>query len=232
MSTRNNITTSRSAPKASKGYKGLAMEGFIASWYAKNTQKNIEEYRLSAKKVAETVAAGSAILEIAPGPGYLSIELAKLGNYRITGLDISKSLVDIAQKKAREAGVSIDFRLGDAAHMPFDDETFDFIVCTAAFKNFSEPVQALKEMNRVLKPNGRALISDLRRDVSQEAITNLVDNMNLNRIDSLITKWTFKHMLIKRAYTKDEIAEFVSQTEFRKCDIQETLVSLEIWLGK
>ncbi len=232
MSTRNNITTSQSLPKASKGYKGLAMEGFIASWYTKNTQKNIEEYRLSAKKVVETVTAGGVVLEIAPGPGYLSIELAKLGHYKITGLDISKSFVAIAQKNAKEAGVAIDFRQGDAAQMPFDDETFDFIVCTAAFKNFSEPVQALIEMKRVLKPSGRALIIDLRRDVSPEEIKKFVDNMGLNWIDSLITKWIFKYMLIKRAYTKDEIKEFVSKTGFRKCDIHETLMGLEIWLGK
>ena len=232
MSGRNNITTRKSMSKASKGYKGLAMEGFIAGWYATNTQKDIEEYKSLAKRLAETVVDGSTVLEIAPGPGYLSIELAKLGNYKITGLDISKSFVEMAQKKAKEAGLSIDFRHGDAAHMPFDAETFDFIVCRAAFKNFSEPIQALKEMNRVLKPNGKALIVDLRRDVPQEVIEEYVDNMGLNRIDSLITKWIFKYMLIKRAYTKGEITEFVSRTEFRKCDIQETPIGLEIWLGK
>jgi ubiquinone/menaquinone biosynthesis C-methylase UbiE len=232
MSTRNNITTTKPISKASKGYKGLAMEGFIASWYAKNRQRDIAEFKSLARRLAESAADGSAVLEIAPGPGYLSIELAKLGNYQITGLDISKSFVEMAQKNAKEARVAINFRQGDAAQMPFGDDIFNFIVCTAAFKNFSEPVQALIEMNRVLKPNGKALIIDLRRDASQEEIKKLVDNMELNWIDSLITKWTFKYMLIKRAYTQDEIREFVSKTKFRNCDIQETLVGLEISLEK
>jgi ubiquinone/menaquinone biosynthesis C-methylase UbiE len=84
------------------------------------------------------------------------IELAKLGNYKIAGLDISKTFVEIAQKKAKEAGVNIEFSLGDGAHMPYDDETFNFIICRAAFKNFKEPIGVLNEMYRVLKENGKA----------------------------------------------------------------------------
>jgi len=62
---------------------------------------------------------------IAPGPGFFCIDLAKLGYYLITGLDISKSFVEIARKNAAEAGLKIDFRLGNASDMPFEDETFD-----------------------------------------------------------------------------------------------------------
>jgi hypothetical protein len=56
--------------------------------------------------------------------------------------------------------------------------------------------------------------------------------MGLSWIDSLLTMWAFKYMLLKRAYTQDEIRKFVSKTEFRNCDIQETLVGLEISLEK
>ena len=158
------------ATAASKGYKGLGMNGFIATWYAQNTQKNMAAYRRSAKQVAERVAEGATILEVAPGPGYLSKELAKLGNYHIVGLDISATFVEIAQEKAKEAGVRIDFRLGNAAAMPLADGLFDCIVCSAAFKNFAEPVKALDEMFRVLKPGGKALIIDLRPEASIEVI--------------------------------------------------------------
>ena len=122
--------------KSKKSYKGMAMEGFIARWYAKNTKANREQYKNWAKKVAENVADGGYVLEVAPGPGYLSIELAKLGEVEVTGLDISKTFVEIAQTNAMEAGVKIEFREGDASNMPFDNESFDFIICTAAFKNF------------------------------------------------------------------------------------------------
>jgi 2-polyprenyl-3-methyl-5-hydroxy-6-metoxy-1,4-benzoquinol methylase len=75
---------------AQKGYKGLGMEGPIASWYAKNTQKNMEDFIKDAERIVTFVPKEAAILEVAPGPGYLSIELAKLGNYKITGLDINE----------------------------------------------------------------------------------------------------------------------------------------------
>src|SRR5690349_18739181 len=123
-----------------KGEKGMGMEGPVATWYAKNTLKNIEDFKKDARKIAAVVAEGSAILEVAPGPGYLAIELAKLGRYKITGLDISTSFVEIAQANAKAAGVPVDFRQGNAAQMPFADASFDFIVCRAAFKNFAEPV--------------------------------------------------------------------------------------------
>jgi ubiquinone/menaquinone biosynthesis C-methylase UbiE len=219
--------------RVTKGYKGIGMEGPIARWYAKNTEKSIEDYKKDAKKVVACLPEGSAILELAPGPGYLSIELAKLGNYKITGLDISKTFVDIARKNAMEAGVDIDFRLGNAAQMPFEDESFDFIVCRAAFKNFSQPVTALDEMNRVLKAGGKAVIIDLRGDVSNEAIDKLVnEDLGVTGINRLLTKWAFKFSLIKRAYTKGQFEEMVSKSRFRTCKIQEDPIGLEVWLEK
>lgn len=54
------------------------------------------------------------MLEVAPGPGFLAIELAKLGSYHIVGLDVSKSFVRIATENATKAGVEVTFREGDA----------------------------------------------------------------------------------------------------------------------
>ncbi len=217
----------------SKGYKGLGMNGFIAIWYAKNTQKNMEAYRRSAQLVAERVSEGATILELAPGPGYLSIELAKMGNYHIVGLDISPTFVEIAQAKAKEAGVDIDFRLGNASHMPLAADLFDFIVCSAAFKNFSEPVQALDEMYRVLKPGGKALIIDLRPDASiGEIETHIREDMALTGINFQLTKWAFKSMLLKRAYTKDVIRQFASRSKFKTCTIENDGIGMYIGLEK
>ena len=215
-----------------KGYKGLPMEGCIAAWYAKNTRKDMGEFRQLATVVTAQIAAGSRILEIAPGPGYLAIELAKLGTYTIVGLDISASFVRIATQNARTAGVNIEFRRGDAAAMPFDAASFDFIICRAAFKNFTEPLKALHEMHRVLKVGGKALIVDLRPDVAPEAIDTYVQNMDFHRLDALITKWVFKHMLIKRAYSKEQLRNMVAATPFKTCDIQENAIGLEVSLLK
>jgi len=220
---------------AKKSYKGVAMEGFIARWYAKNTKGNMEQYKNWATLVAENVTAGSNVLEVAPGPGYLSINLAKLGNYKVTGMDISKTFVEIEKTNAKEAGVKAEFVHGDASDMPFDNETFDFIICTAAFKNFTKPITAINEMYRVLKLGGKALIIDLRRDASREAINKGVDNMGLNWINTLFTKFTFRFGLLRSAYTIDEIKEMVFHTNFRKCEIMEDRkdpIGFELWLEK
>ena len=215
-----------------KAYKGLPMEGVIASWYAKTTLKDINRHQLMAKLLVEKIPAHGSVLEIAPGPGYFCIELAKLGNFKITGLDISKSFVKIARKNATDAGLNIDFREGNASAMPFKDGTFDFTFCQAAFKNFSEPVKAISEMYRVLKPGGIAIIADMRRDASAADIEQEVKGMGLDPLNRFFVKWTFDHMLLKSAYSIDAMRSMVAQTPFSKYRIDTKGVGFIAWLEK
>ena len=222
--------TATLTPKPKKPYKGLPMEGFVARWYAKNTARR--DHRKTAALVAAQVVGGSTLLEVAPGPGYLAIELAKLGHYRVVGLDISQSFVDIATANAKEAGVAVEFRHGDAAHMPFPADSFDIIVCQAAIKNFSEPVQALAEMHRVLKPGGKALILDLRPDASPEAINAEIKKMGLGWFNSMMTRLIFKHALVKAAYSREQFRHMASQTPFKTCEILEDPIGLAVSFTK
>jgi ubiquinone/menaquinone biosynthesis C-methylase UbiE len=206
------------------------MEGIVAKWYAGLTKKSLDDFKALARRTSEQIPPQSNVLEVAPGPGYFAIELAKLGNYQITGLDISETFVEIARANAAKARVHVDFRRGNASAMPFPENTFDFLLCRAAFKNFSEPKRALDEMHRVLKPGGQALIIDLRRDASNQSIKQAVDNMNLGVVNAAITQLTFRFMLLKRAYTKSEFEKLISETKFRETEIREDLTGLEIAL--
>jgi ubiquinone/menaquinone biosynthesis C-methylase UbiE len=217
---------------AAKPYKGWGMEGAVARWYAALTRKSLEEFKALAARTAKQIPSHGSVLEVAPGPGYFAIELAKLGDYQITGLDISQTFVEIARANAAKAGVRVDFRQGNASGMPFSDETFDFLLCRAAFKNFSEPVRALEEMHRVLKPRGQALIIDLRRDTTVESISQTVDDMHVGAVNGIITKLTFRFMLLKCAYTKREFEELISNTKFDGVEIREDPIGLEILLSK
>jgi ubiquinone/menaquinone biosynthesis C-methylase UbiE len=208
------------------------MEGPIARWYASLTRRSLNEFTALAERVAREVPAGGRVLEVAPGPGYFAIELAKRGSYHITGLDISHSFVEIARQNANQAGVDVCFRQGDAANMPFEDESFDFLLCRAAFKNFTHPVQALQEMCRVLKPDGKAVIIDLRKDASTECINEALNNMGLGAVNKVLTKLTFRFMLLKRAYTRKQFEEFLSQTRFGSVDIRENLIGFELVLQR
>jgi ubiquinone/menaquinone biosynthesis C-methylase UbiE len=217
---------------AQKGYKGVGMEGWTARWYARTRLNEIDDFRHEAKKVAERLGQEGALLEVAPGPGYFSIELAKLGNFHIAGMDISRTFIEIASQNARRAGVNIAFRLGNASAMPFPDESFDFVYCSAAFKNFSEPVEAMNEIHRVLRPKGQALICDLRKDVSLEEIQSYIRQSGRSWFDAWLTKMAFQHMLIKRAYTMDDFGRMASQSKFRTCQIQTAPLGLEVHFSK
>ena len=128
------------------------MEGRMARWYARQrgTESQLALYRKQASALTAGLPTGAKVLEIAPGPGYLTLELARLGRFQVSGLDISRTFVELASEHARQAGLSIDFRHGDVASIPFEPGSFDLIVCQAAFKNFTQPVRALDEMQRVL----------------------------------------------------------------------------------
>jgi ubiquinone/menaquinone biosynthesis C-methylase UbiE len=215
-----------------KPHADRGIEGVLAKWYAVNTGEMMNQYVDLARRISNQIPPGSAVLEVAPGPGYFSIELAKLGSYAITGLDISHSMVKIASKKADEAGVCVDFKQGSAAKMPLQRNSFDFLLCRAAFKNFAKPVEALQEMCRVLRPGGRGLIIDLKRNASPDEVSHAVDDMGLSWFNGIMTKLAFKTMLLKSAYTKEEFEWMLSQAKFSSVDIVEENIGFEISMMK
>jgi ubiquinone/menaquinone biosynthesis C-methylase UbiE len=215
-----------------KGFKGAGMEGRVAHWYARNTAKDSAQFEALAERLVSEIPAEARILEVAPGPGYLAIELAKRGRYRITGLDISRTFVEIASANARDAGVEIDFQQGNAAAMPFAADMFDLILCRAAFKNFSQPIQALDEMHRVLKPGGRALIIDLRRDASIADIDAYIKDADLGWMNSMLYKVTFRYMLLPRAYSKEQFSDMAASSRFHGAEVIGSGIGFEITLRK
>lgn len=215
-----------------KAYRGMGMEGTVARWYAKTTRKDLGEFKALARRLAADLAEEARVLEVAPGPGYFAIEMAKLGKRTVTGLDISKTFVEIARKNAQKEGVQVDFRQGNASRMPFREASFDLVLCRAAFKNFSEPSAAVREMRRVLRPGGRAVIIDLRRDASRESIDSYIDNLGVSTLNALFMKWTFRSMLLKRAYSQEQFEQFIAESGFKESKIDQTPVGFEITLIK
>jgi ubiquinone/menaquinone biosynthesis C-methylase UbiE len=213
---------------ARKPYRGISIEGRLATWYARTTRKDLGEFEDLAERLAKDLPEGARVLEVAPGPGYLSVALAKLGPYKITGLDISQSFIQMASEYAKKEGVTVRFIHGSASDIPLEDGFFDLIVCRAAFKNFSEPLKALNEMHRVLKPGGRAEIIDLCKDTPWDDIVSYVDRLNLGTIDSWITRMTFKHMLLKRAYTAEQLESLGAASDFTSCQITRSAIGVQI----
>ena len=218
--------------RVGRKFKNLGISGINARWYDKNTRKNrIGEMQEYAKEVQRHLVDNSNVLEVAPGPGYFSIELAKMGNYNITGMDISVDFVEICKTNANRENVTINFLQGNVSEMPFEDSTFDFIFCSAAFKNFKEPITALHEMCRVLKNGGIALIIDMNHDVSKEALADEAEKISKSGFERWFMKTAFKS-LCKGAYSRSELENMIIQTAFYKNEIKETGICLYVYLYK
>src|ERR1700733_11371426 len=85
-----------------KAYKGMGMEGSTARWYDRTTRKDMPEIKALAQRIASALSPAAQVLEVAPGPGFLSIELAKRG-LQVRAVDISQTFVEIAQRNAAAA---------------------------------------------------------------------------------------------------------------------------------
>ncbi len=190
--------------------KGPEMEGPIARWYARvrGSKSQIEDYRNQAVQLSAGLPDGARVLEVASGPGYLAIEMARLRRLDVTALDISHTFVEIGSNSARREGVSVDFQQGDAAKMPFEADSFDFIVCQAAFKNFTLPRTALGEIHRVLRRG-----------------------MDLGRLSAFMTKATLER-LRNRAYSPLQFELLVAESPFQTCEITTAGIGLEVRLTK
>ena len=212
-----------------KRFQDLGIEGEKANYYDQMTREHrMSEMKKQAKEVTKHIKDGDSVLEVAPGAGYLSIELSKLGKYRIIGMDISKDLVEICTKNAKEASVQIDFQQGNVSKMPFQSNVFNFVICILAFKNFKEPFKALKEMYRVLKPGGMALIMDLNKKASMKATKKVAETMGLKGITAYIAG------AIQRngSYSRNEFETFISRTEFKDYEIRDSDMGFSVYLNK
>ena len=215
-------------------FRAPEMEGTMARWFARQrgSPRQIIRCKEEAARFTHQLPAGAKVLEVAPGPGYLAIEIARLGRFEVTGLDISHTMVEIATENAQRAGVSVDFRRGDATMMPFTSESFDLVVCQAAFKNFRRPLNALNEMHRVLHRGRGAVIQDLSRDASDAEIDQEVQGMGLRWLSAWFTRVTLGTMLRRRAYSPTGFKRLVARSDFHACDIHKTGISLEAQLTK
>ena len=210
------------------------MEGASARRYARlrGSAAQLGEYRRQAAQLATSTPDGAAVLEVAPGPGYFAIELAKLGRFEVTGLDVSATFVSLARELARREGVTAEFLQGDVATMPFEDGRFDLVVCQAAFKNFADPLGALGEMHRVLGRGGEAMIIDMRKDATNDAIDAQVAAMKLSRVDGWITGFIFRHTLRDRAYDEADFRRMAAASPFGACEVSQDPLALQVWLRK
>lgn len=120
----------------------------------------LREERLELTRLLE-LEPGCTLLDVGSGVGEFLIEAAgSVDGIHAVGIDASEGLLHMATSRAREAGISVEFRLGDAQHLDFPDASFDRVNCSRVLVHLDDPAAAIKEMARVLSPGGRVGISE------------------------------------------------------------------------
>lgn len=114
------------------------------------------------KAIREIKKSGPAtLLDVATGTGDLAILAAwKIEGIKVTGIDITAGMLDIARKKSNKSGLDdqLDFLLADAENLPFQENTFDALTVAFGIRNFGDLRKGLAEMLRVMVPGGKLAI--------------------------------------------------------------------------
>ncbi len=105
------------------------------------------------------------ILDIATGTGDFAIQAMSLNPEKIVGVDISQGMLEIGRQKISKKGLQekINLQLGDSENLEFNDNNFDAVIVSFGVRNFEDLNRGLKEMYRVLKPNGNAVILEFSK---------------------------------------------------------------------
>ncbi len=152
----------------------LEPEAMISLDEARNYDKLVVKYlKILHDGFVETVLNAipdcSTILEVGTGSGRISIELAKYNpRVTVTGIELSDDMITVANENKVQAGVAdrVTFTKGDAKSLPFEDASFDVVVCHNMMHHLPDPFSAVQEMKRVLKKDGGFFLRDLRRPAS------------------------------------------------------------------
>lgn len=162
------------------------------NWYVTTT--------LSFLKTWVNLSASEAVLDIACGTGeFERMVLSENPTQQMVGVDISEEMLAIARTKLHSYS-NVSFQAASASALPFPDQSFDAIVSANAFHYFDDPVAALAEVKRVLRPNGKVVILDWCKDFL------------FCRVCDIALKWT--DPAHRQCYTQDEFHDFLTSSGF------------------
>jgi SAM-dependent methyltransferase len=110
---------------------------------------------------AAAPVAGERALDLATGTGLMLLMLSRVVE-TVVGSDVTPEMLARAEAVAAEAGAkNVSFVEAEASSLPLPDAAFDLVTCRTAFHHFPDPVKALSEIHRVLKPGGRFVMEDV-----------------------------------------------------------------------
>ena len=168
-----------------------------------------------AERAVELGPLEGLILDAGTGPARIPILLCqRRPQWRVIGIDLAQSMLDIGLKNIKDVGLQqqIELELVDAKRLPYPDAHFDMVVSNSLIHHLPNPLPFLRELKRVLKPNGAIFLRDLMRPASEEILHAIVDRVVGECNDH--QRQLFQDSLYA-AFTLDEVKDMVQQASLK-----------------
>jgi SAM-dependent methyltransferase len=184
------------------------------------------------------VARGESVLDVACGTGIVARTAAPLvgPDRKVVGVDLNEAMLTVARRVAAACGSEISWRQGDAARLPFADDSFDAVVCQMALMFFPDRVRALAEMGRVAGPGGRVgvcvparlddqpayrlLVEVAARHAGPEALSLLGTYWSCGDLPSLVDWCTAAGLDVVDSVTHTGVARFASTDDLVATEVE------------
>lgn len=202
--------------RASAGYERVMVPAVFAVW---------------AKDLVETAALGSGmrVLDVACGTGIVArLAAAQVGSMgRVVALDANEPMLAVARAQPAPMGAGIEWRQGDATSLPFPDEQFERVLCQHGLQYVPDRAAALREMKRVLAPDGQLAVSTFSQSigyqvfertaalfVGEKAAAIMREPFALSDLDELSRLVKTAELSLVQSHTKTLPAHFPAADDF------------------
>ena len=168
-------------------------------------------------------SSGGRFLDVGCGTGDMIIEIFRqCSGVEVIGLDQADGMLKVAAERMQKAGIAekVQFRLADGVELPFEDASFEGVVCAFCVRNMAQRGDAITEMRRVLKPGGRAIILELT--VPRCAVKRFCHKIYTRRIVPLVgrlvtgSKDAYQYLVdsVEDFSTSADVQDMMSQAGF------------------
>jgi len=171
------------------------------------------------------------LVDVGCGPGYLVAIIEKsFPHLRIVGVDIAEEMIQLATSKLSSPSSSgrLEFRQGAVQRLPFQDDAVEFVVSTLSLHHWQNSKQALKEIYRVLKPEGQFLLFDLRRD-SRRLFYWLLRFAQTFVVPAPLRRINEPTGSVLSSYTPAELEALLCETSFQEWKVKPGLGWIFVW---
>lgn len=193
--------------------------------YSKQWPLGKPYYKSIAKKALKLKPDAVDIADIGTGPGFIAIQLAKLTGKKIKAVDLAPNMLKKANELAAKESVQIETIEADCCRLPFEDASIDLVTSNSLIHMFEDVLPFFVELKRVVRPGGKALIQDFRRNTWPIAL----------KLADFQSKVILKNKpldglgpVIKASFTKEELDSLLREAGLISFHIKEKIMQQEI----